>query len=98
MDQKIFVGQTALRIQLKTGISLVGATGLKIKYKKPNGETGFWPAEIDTPHDGVIYYDVTVSNNLDQAGIWTFWAHVTTANNTEAPGVPVRKKIYEEGK
>ena len=43
---KIFKGQTALRITLKTFCDLEGAILVVIKYRKPNGIIGEFAAAI----------------------------------------------------
>lgn len=69
---KIYVGQTALRIQLSTGIDLTDIT-VSIKYEKPDGTTGVWQAS-KLNDSGTIYYDINTVTDLDQSGDWTFWA------------------------
>lgn len=92
---KIYVGQTALRIQLSTGIDLTDIT-VSIKYEKPDGTTGVWQAS-KLNDSGTIYYDINTVTDLDQSGDWTFWAFATLQNGKTAPGEPVTISVYEEG-
>lgn len=92
---KIYVNQTALRIQLTTDVN-VNDAAVKIKFFKPDGTPGEFVASILNPIKGIIYYDVT-TNDIDQAGDWIFWAHITFNDNTFAAGTPTTIRVYEEG-
>ena len=94
----IYVGQSALRIQLTVGQDITSALALKIKYKKPDGTTGSWTATEKTAATGVIYYDVVEITELDPKGTWTFWAYVQFADGRVADGDAFKHKIYEVGK
>lgn len=94
---KIFVGQSALRFVADTNVDITGATGTLIKYTKPDGSTGTFSASILDAEEGTIYYDVVNTTELDQAGVWYMWAHVTFSDGRVAQGVPVRVKVYVEG-
>ena len=93
---KVYVGQTALTITLTTGEDATDAT-CKIKYKKPNGDTGAWDATIVTAATGVIRYSVASSTIIDQAGEWTVWAYITFNDATVAAGEPLKFTVYNEG-
>ena len=90
---KIYVGQTALTIELATGVSLSGSS-VYVRYKKPNGDTGQWDATITG--DTIVKYSAQV-DDIDQAGEWTFWSKVVFGDSTWAPGEPIKETIYEEG-
>ena len=93
---KIYVGQTALRFELTTDIDVHGAV-CRIKYQKPDGVVSTWSGIVSDLDTGVFYYDVQASD-LDQAGDWILWAHVTFSDNTYAPGEPNTIEVFEEGK
>ena len=93
---KVYVGQTALTITLTTGVDVTDATCL-VKYKKPYGTTGSWPATIITPTTGVIRYAVTASTIIDEKGEWTAWSHITFDDGTVAAGEPIKFTVYNEG-
>lgn len=100
MISRIFVGQSALRFEADTGLDsgqLTGAQALLIKYSKPDGSTGSWTATEDSEEVGVIYYDVINTSELDQAGSWLMWAHVTFSDGRVAQGRVIRVRIYTEG-
>ena len=63
------------RIKINTKISLGGATCI-IKYRKPDGTTGDWSAEIDGSY---IYYDPATTSIINLPGKWFLYAHVTKA-------------------
>ena len=53
-------------------VSLVGATGLKVKARSPGGVAKVWTAMIiGDPDDGNMGY-VTVDGDLNEVGMWTF--------------------------
>ncbi len=95
MANKIYSGQTELRIRLTTGVSISGAT-CQVKYKKPSGQEGAWDATIEDAAAGIIYYNVT-SGDIDESGTWRFWAGVTWGDGDFAPGEGMSVKIFEEG-
>ena len=94
---KIYVGQTALRFQLTTDVDITGAL-CQIKHKKPDGTVALWSGIISDADTGVFYYDIQSSDDLDQAGDWIMWAHVTFQDLNYAPGEPNTIEVFEEGK
>jgi len=68
----IHTGQL-VELRVDTTISLVGATETKIKYRKPNGETGTWDATVDG--DELVYE--TQAADLNKAGLWKIQSLVT---------------------
>jgi len=94
---KIFVGQTALNIRLKTGISLATSKAWAIKYRKPTGATGSWVAVVYDSPTGVIQYTIGSASDLDVVGTWAMWSHVTFNDNTVAAGEAVAIPVYAEG-
>ena len=69
-------------LDVETDIS--EATVIKIKYKKPNGDQGFWGAE---KKDATKIFYLTGSGDLDSAGIWDMQAYV------ESPGWKLHGKV-----
>jgi len=66
-----------------------------IKYKKPDATTGQFTAV--NGGNGVIYYQIANSSDLDQIGTWKFWAYVTFTGGKIAQGEPVNIPVYSEG-
>ncbi len=92
-----FVGQTNLRIELETNVTLTGST-LLIKYIKPSGgAVGSFSATINGSDASKMYYDTTSVSDLDQSGAWRFWAHVTFADATIGIGKVKVQTIKAEG-
>lgn len=92
----IYVGQEALELILDTNIDLSGASGLKIKYTKPDGTSGSWTGTLS----GTTYIKkafIDDADELDQAGIWTFWTAATMADGRYIPGRPVQYYVDTEG-
>jgi len=94
---KIFKGQSALRITLKTFTDLEDVSLAVIKYCKPDGKTGEFPAAIGDTAKGVIFYEV-IEGDIDISGWWSFWAFVTFADGRTAAGEAVKVYIWNEGK
>jgi len=93
---KIYKGQTALTIELTVGVDITNATAL-VKYKKPSKITGSWTATITDTINGVIKYDISNADDIDESGNWTFWADITFATGKWVPGEPIQVYIYKPG-
>ena len=94
---KIYVNQSALRIQLNTTVDLTQAASVKIKYVKPNSTVIYEnPAGILDTVKGIVIYDFH-QGELDTAGNWTFWVDVLFNDGRNAPSSPVKIKVWEEG-
>lgn len=91
-----FVGQSKLRIILRTEVTLTGYT-CWMKYRKPdNKTTGYWVASILGSDATKMYYDVLNRMTIDQAGAWTFWSFYFLGDQA-APGEIVTHKFVKEG-
>jgi len=90
-----FLGQTNLRIMVSTNQTLSGAA-LKLKYKKPNGDTGEFSCTIDGSDDTKMYYDIE-SEDIDIPGEWLFWSHITFADSKVGIGEIARVIFKREG-
>jgi hypothetical protein len=55
---RIYAGQSALRIILKTFTDLEGIISADIKYRKPDGSTGELSAGVGDTAKGVIFHRV----------------------------------------
>ena len=72
----VFQTQTLLVITAETGYaSIVSATDTKIKYKKPNGKTGYFPGTIS----GTALTYQLVDGDIDMWGLWWFQASFIVA-------------------
>jgi len=94
---KIFNGQTALRITLKTFTDLEGAENAAIKFRKPDGSTGEFAAAVGDTAKGVIFHEV-IEGEIDASGWWAFWAFVTFADGRSAAGETAKVYVWNEGK
>jgi len=94
---KIFRGQSALRITVRTFIDLEGITSAVIKYRKPNGSTGEFVAAVGDPANGVIFHEC-IEGELDASGWWVFWAFVMFADGRTAAGEAAKVYVWEEGR
>ena len=94
---KIYKNQTALKLVATVGEDITGAISTLIKYRKPDGSTGSFTATSTDDANGVIEYAVTSSEDIDQAGPWTFWGDVTFSTGSRAPGEPWEEIVYMDG-
>jgi len=92
----IYKDQTSLQIRLTIGENLSVTTRVLIKYRKPNGLEGWYPATILDEATGVVAFDVVCG--LNDVGFWTTWAYVYYEDGTVAPGDPTEFGVYKEGK
>jgi hypothetical protein len=94
---KIFKGQSALRITLKTFAELDDCFSAVIKYRKPNGCTGEFAAAVADTVQGVIFHEC-LDGEINVSGWWAFWAFVTFADGRTAVGEAAKVFIWKEGK
>ncbi len=70
---QVFNGQSMLQLKLDTGISLAGATVMKILYRDPNGTTGEW--EVVSTDGMKLVYNVG-ETDITVPGKWSMQAYV----------------------
>jgi len=90
-----FNGQSDLDFTLNVGVDITSALSTVIKYIKPSGGTGSFTAAIQD-NSGIIYYSC-VNGDIDEYGLWTFWAYITFSDGRSAPGKPFKITFKEEG-
>jgi hypothetical protein len=94
---RIFKGQTALRITLKTFTDLEDVMTAVIRYRKPNGKTGEFAAAVGDTAKGVVFHEC-IEGDINLSGWWLFWAFVTFADGRTAAGEAAKVYIWQEGK
>ena len=94
---RIFKNQSALRITLKTFTDLEGIEKAVIRYKKPGGKQGEFPAAVADAEQGTIIYEC-IEGDIDVSGWWSFWAFVTFADGRTAAGQAAKVFVWNEGK
>ena len=94
---KVFSGQSALRIIVKTYVDLENIEGAVIRYRKPDGSNGEFPAAVADTENGIILYEC-IEGDIDISGWWSFWAFVTFADGRTAAGEAARVYVWGEGK
>jgi hypothetical protein len=94
---KVYKGQSALRITLKTFTDLEGIASAVIKYRKPGGSAGEFPAGVGDTAKGVIFHEC-IEGEIDMAGWWVFWAFVTFGDGRTAAGEAAKVFVWDEGK
>ena len=93
---RIFKGQSALRIVLKTFIDLEDIEMAVIKYVKPNGNHGELSAGVGDAAKGFIFHEC-IEGELDETGWWTFWAFITFADGRTAAGEAAKVYVWKQG-
>ena len=93
---RIFKGQSALRITVKTFCDLEGIENAVIKYRKPNGKKGEFVAAVGDTEKGVIFHEC-IEGDIDASGWWAFWAFITFADGRTAAGETAKVFIWNEG-
>jgi hypothetical protein len=93
---RIYRGQSALRITLKTFTNLEGYESAVIKFRKPDGSCGSFAAGVGDEERGVIFHEC-IEGELDKAGWWTFWAYITFGDERTAAGEAAKVFVWQEG-
>jgi hypothetical protein len=93
---RIFKGQTALRITLKTFTGLEDILLAVIKYRKPNGIVGEFAAAVSDSVKGKIFHEC-IEGEIDVSGWWAFWAFIIFADGRTAAGETAKVYIWSEG-
>ena len=94
---RIFKGQSALRITLKAFTDLEDIISAVIKYRKPDGKSGEFPAAVSDAAKGVVFHEV-IEGEIDASGWWAFWVFVTFSDGRTAAGEAAKVYVWEEGK
>jgi len=94
---KIYKGQAALRISVKTFCNLGGIKSAVIKYKKPDGKCGELAAFVKDTENGVISHEC-MEGEINASGWWAFWAFVTFGDGRTAVGEAAKVYVWEQGK
>jgi hypothetical protein len=93
---RIYAGQSALRITLKTFIDLEGIISAVIKYRKPDGSSEEFAAGVGDTAKGVIFHEC-IEGEIDMTGWWVFWAFITFADERTAAGEAAKVYVWKEG-
>jgi hypothetical protein len=94
---RIFKGQSALRIVVKTFTDLEDIISTVIKYRKPDGSIGEFGAGVGDAVRGIIFHEC-IEGELDMAGWWVLWAFITFADGRTAAGEAAKVFIWHEGR
>jgi hypothetical protein len=93
---RVFKGQSALRITLKTSTDLEDIASAAIKYLKPDGTAGSFAAGVADAEKGIIFHEC-LEGDLDKAGWWSFWAFITFDDGRTAVGEAAKVYVWKEG-
>jgi hypothetical protein len=93
---RIFKGQSALRITVKTFTDLEDSTSAVIKYRKPDGSAGEFGAGVGDTAKGVIFHEC-IEGEIDMAEWWVFWAFITFTDGRTAAGEAAKVFVWHEG-
>jgi hypothetical protein len=93
---RIFKGQTALRITLKTFTDLEDAISAVIRFRRPKGGSGEFSAAVGDTANGIIFHEC-IEGEIDASGWWVCWAFVTFADGRTAAGEAAKVFVWKEG-
>jgi hypothetical protein len=93
---RIFKGQSALRITVRTFTDLGDVGSAVVKYRKPDGSAGEFAAGVGDAAKGVISHEC-IEGEIDMAGWWTFWAFIIFADGRTAAGETAKVFVWREG-
>jgi hypothetical protein len=94
---RVYKGQSALRITVRTFTDLEGIEGAVIKYRKPDGSAGSFEAGLADAEKGIIFHEC-IEGEIDRAGWWALWAFITFADGRTAAGETAKLFVWEEGR
>ncbi|GHV14738.1 hypothetical protein FACS189491_11390 [Spirochaetia bacterium] len=93
---RIYKGQSALRLTLKTFTDLEAILSAVIRYRKPDGTSGEFGAGVADTAKGVIFHEC-LEGEIDISGWWAFWAFITFADGRTAAGETAKVYVWNEG-
>ena len=93
---RVFKGQSALRIIIKTFCNLEGIVTAYIKYQKPDGRRGEFEAGVSDAENGVLSYEC-LEGDIDVYGWWVFWAYIVFEDCRTAAGEAAKVYVWKEG-
>ncbi|GHV86379.1 hypothetical protein AGMMS50293_28160 [Spirochaetia bacterium] len=93
---RIYKGQSALRITVKTFTDLEGIEAAVIRYRKPGGDLGEFSAGVADSAKGVIFHEC-LEGEIDASGWWAFWAFIIFADGRTAAGETAKVFVWNEG-
>ena len=94
---KIYVGQSKLRITINTGADLTGASAIQIQYKKANGSTNTLTAQCDDYETGIVYWDSPATSIFTTSGTYWFWVKITYPDTKVMFSESTVFKVYNLG-
>jgi hypothetical protein len=93
---RVYKGQSALRLTVKTFTDLADILTAVIRFRKPDGSTGEFLAGIADAARGIIFHEC-IEGEINASGWWVFWAFVTFSDDRTVAGEAVRVFIWDEG-
>ncbi len=93
----VYAKQTALRLIVDTAVELENKDTCEIRFCKPDGTNGSFPATLLSESTSLIYYDIINETDLDISGWWKFWAYISFSDGRTAYGKTVKIFIADEG-
>jgi hypothetical protein len=93
---RIYAGQSALRLTVKTFTDLEGIISAVIKYRKPDGSAGELNAGVEDMAKGIIFHEC-IEGEISMAGWWVFWAFITFGDGRTAAGEAAKVFVWAEG-
>ncbi len=93
--QKIYKGQTALRLNFDLDADITGYTTTVINMQKPAGSTTTLTATVSDASTGAIYCNINTTTILDIKGKYLLQAKITYTDNTISYGETTYMVVYD---
>jgi hypothetical protein len=90
---KIYVGQSALRINVSTGADLTGNTTTVLSVRQPTNTVAIWTATVSDASTGSLYYDIPTTTTLPVAGEYLVQPIITYSTDTVSYGTTAKLKV-----
>jgi len=78
---KLYQNDVGIDITVATGISLIGATSVALKVKKPSGASATWAATVDGVNVKQLNY-ATGANDLNEVGRYFIQSYAVVGGKT----------------
>ena len=91
---KIYVGQSNIRIYVSTGADITGYNTVQIEVRQPSNSTTSWTATVNNASTGSLYYDVPTSTTLVSEGVYLLQPYIGFTDSTTSYGTTTEMRVY----
>ena len=94
MSGKVYVGQTALRINFDLDDDITNYSAVVINVQQPTGTTATWTATVSDASTGAIYFSAFTTATLPVPRTYLLQPQVTFADGTSLKGETKKLVVY----